>query len=293
MTLAPWDKTILSLFDYLLNLTDLTATYLKGDTNQYRDLVRACCRRTSLQKLRLMEANLDLTVTPTDPGDSFPGHYFVDYFVEAILAVAGIRLKTFAHIASLPLHSSTFMALRAHAHLRTVVLRTSIQSNLRALFNQPERWASASTLQKLVIRTCSGVHAATVAVHVASGVFGHLHTLSVIRCGYDDNGLFQAVNQPPTPTIDDLKRLDIDHADLQEVMALSTIHVQDVYATRVFTIALINALDAGGWPGLRTLHSQENCSGPLFLELRRACDAREINLSTDAVPYGKCTCHDE
>ena len=114
------------------------------------------------------------------------------------------------------------------------------------LLNQPTQWASASKLKKLVIRACAGTHYAAIAMHVANGVFGQLQRLSVIRSGYGDDPLFDAVNQPPTWTIGVLKRLDIDHADDREVKALSIIHAQEVYATRCFTIDLIDALNAGG-----------------------------------------------
>jgi hypothetical protein len=207
--------------------------------------------------------------------------------------VDGLHLDTFMHIASLPLHPSTFTALRDRAtHLQTIVFRTSIQSALRSLFNQPAQWASASRLKRLVIRTCAGVHLAVVAVHVANGVFGQLQKLGVIRSGYDDHDLFEAVNDPPSWSIDTLERLDIDHADDREIMALSIVHVKTVYATRVFTSDLIDALNAGGWPELQTLHTQSP-SSLLFLELQQACDARSISLSTDAVPHGTCGCHVE
>jgi hypothetical protein len=117
----------------------------------------------------------------------------------------------------------------------------------------------------------------------------------VIRSGYDDDVLFEAVNEPPTWTIGVLERLDIDHADDREVMALSIIHVQEVYATRVFTAALINALNAGGWPELQRVHThgQRNGSGSRFLQLKQVCDARDISLSTGAAAFGDCTCYNE
>jgi len=296
-TLDSENESILSsTLDYLVNLTTLTVFYLKGDVRHYRNLIGACCRRTSLKRLHVEETGLDMTITPTDPGETTLGSYFVDHLVQAILLVDGLRLGTFVHIASLPLHSSTFTALRTRAaHLQTIVFRTSIQSHLRALFNQPTTWASASTLKELVIRTCSGVHHGAIAVHVANGVFGQLQRLSVIRSGYDDQGLFGVTNTPPRWTIGVLERLNIDHASNQEVMALSTIQVKAVFATRVFTIALINALNSGGWLGLQAVHthSQGNDSNSLFLELDQACNARGVILSTDAEPYGNCNCHNE
>ena len=80
------------------------------------------------------------------------------------------------------------------SHLKTTVFRTSIQSNLRVLFNQPTQWASASKLKQSVIRTCSGVHLGTITVHVANGVFDQLQKLGVIHSGYDDDGLFESVS---------------------------------------------------------------------------------------------------
>ena len=274
----------------------LTVIYRKEDTQPYWNLISACCRRTSLKELHVNEADLDMSVTPTDPEESSSVHYFVDHLIQAILIVDGLHLETFVHIASLPLHISTFMALRTRAtHLHTIVFRTSIQSHLRTLFNQPTQWASARTLNNLVIRTCFGVHSGALVLHVANGVFGQLKNLSVIRSGYDDRRFFEAVSPPPTWTIDVLERLVIDHADHQEVKALSIIHAQEVYATKVFTSAIIEALNAGGWPGLRTLHTlpQGDGSGPQFLSLKQACDAREISLSTDARPYSKCNCHNQ
>lgn len=290
------ESILSSIFDCLENLTDLKVIYLKEDVHQYSKLVLACCRRTSLKGLHVEEADLDMTVTPIDPGESAVECYFVDHLVDAILTVDGLCLETFVHIASLPLHSSTFTALRARAtHLRTIVFRTSIQSNLRALFNQPTRWASACKLKRLFIRTCSGVHHGAIAVHVANGIFGQLQRLGVIRSGYEDDVLFEAMDEPPAWAIDVLERLVIDHADDREVMALSIIHVQEIYATRVFTTSLINALNAGGWPELQRVHThcQGNGSGSLFLQLEQACDARGISLSTDAAPYGNCDCHKE
>lgn len=229
-TLETDDELILSsIIDYLVNLMALTVIYRKEDTQPYWDLISACCRRTSLKELRVNEADLDMTVTPTDPEESSSVHYFVDHLIQAILIVDGLHLETFVHIASLPLHSSTFMALRTRAtHLHTIVFRTSIQSHLRTLFNQPTQWASARTLKELVIRTCFGVHYGALVLHVANGVFGQLKNLSVIRSGYDDRRLFEAVSPPPTWTIDVLERLVIDHADHQEVKALSIIHAQEV-----------------------------------------------------------------
>ena len=244
----------------------------------------------------MKEAHLDMAITPIDPGEFDPEYYFVDRLIQAVLKVDSLRLETFVHIASLPLHPSTFKAVRTQAtHLRRVVFRTSIQSNLRPLFNQPARWASASTLKELAIRTCSGVHHGAVAIHVANGVFGHLERLNVIRCGYNDDDLFVAAGQSPAWNIGVLKRLDIDHADHREVMALSIIHVQEVFATRVYTSALINALNAGGWPELQVLHTQPQGDGldPQFVGLKQVCDAREISLLTDAEPYGDCNCHHE
>ena len=287
------ETTLSSVFDCLVNLTALKVFYLKEDVHLYSGLIFACCRRTSLRGLHIEEANLDLTVGPTDPGESALEPSFVDHLVNAILMTPGLCLEAFVHIASLPLHPSTFTALRARAtHLQKIVFRTSIMSNLRVLFNQPTRWASAWTLKQLVIRTCSGVHHCALAAHVANGIFGQLQRLGVIRSGYNDDVLFEAMNKPPTWTIGVLKRLDIDHADEWEVKALSIIHVQEIHATRVFTIALINALNAGGWPGLRTVHTLSNVPGLLFLRLKQACDARRISLSTDAVPHGDCDCHE-
>ena len=173
--------------------------------------------------------------------------------------------------------------------------RASSHTSERSSISQRAQWASARTLKELVIRTCFGVHYGALVLHVANGVFGQLKNLSVIRSGYEDLGLSEAVSQPPTWTINVLERLVIDHADHQEIKALSIIHAQEVYATRVFTSAIIEALNAGGWPGMRTLHTlpQGDGSGPQFLSLKQACDAREISLSTDARPYSNCNCHNQ
>ena len=295
MTLESKGESILSsILDCLVNLTVLTVFYRKGDEQPYSNLIRACCRRTSLKGLHVREADLDLTVAPRDPEESAPGYFVVDHLVQAILGVHDLCLESFAHIASHPLHPSTFMALRGRAtHLQTMVLRASIQSNLRMLFNEPTQWASASKLKKLVIRACAGVDCGSLVVHVANGVFGQLQRLSVIGCGYDRVWL-EAITTPPKWTIGVLERLDIDHADRWEVMALSVIHVKEVYATRCFTTALIDALDAGGWPELQEVHTSFDVNGSeaLLLELRRVFDHRRIILLIDAVPYGLCHCLD-
>ena len=68
-------------------------------------------------------------------------------------------------------------------------------------------------------------------MHIANDVFGQLQKSGTILSGYYDDTLFEAASEPPTWTISVLERLDVDHADGQEVMALSNIHVQEVYAT--------------------------------------------------------------
>lgn len=290
------DSILASTMEYLPKVHDLTVVYEKGSAEEQPEFVRAICNYQSLKKLRVKEGDLDLTQVPEDYGTTPPGWHFPDYLISNVLSSPCISLETFAHIASLPLYPAVFAKLQTQAHFRTLVFRASVQFNLRDLFNSPTPWGCVNTLTKLVIRTCSGTNCATVATHVAAGVFGSLKWLSVINSGYEDPQIIQSfVSGPPNWQIGVLDRLDLDHAADWEVAALSVIHVKELNMTRAFRKAIIEALDAGGWPELKVLrvHSLGDESVPQVPELRRACETRNVLLEIGAVPYGTCHCHDE
>jgi hypothetical protein len=291
------DNAILtSTMECLSMVGKLTIVYEKDSVEEWPGFVRAVCNYHSLKKLRVKEGNLDLTLVPERYEATSPVWHFPDYLIRDILSSPCISLEEFAHLASLPLHPAVFAQVRAQAHFRTLVFRASVQYNLRDMFNSPTPWGCAWTLNKLVIRTCSGTHCSMIAAHVAAGVFGNLKRLSVINSGYEDPQTTQDfISKPTRWQITVLERLDIDHAADWEVAALSTIHVKEVNMTRVFRQAIIEALDRGGWTGLKVLRVRRlgDESVRRFAELKRACEIREIPLETGAEPYGICHCHDE
>ena len=291
------DDTILaSTMECLPKVHDLTVIYEKGSAEELPEFIKAICSYKSLKKLRVKEGDLVLTQEPDGYGPTPPGWHFSDYLISNVLSSPFISLETFAHIASLPLHPTIFAKVRTQAHFRTLVFRASVQFNLRDLFNSPTPWGCVNTLTKLVIRTCLGTNCAVIAMHVAAGVFGSLKWLSVINSGYEDPHITQSfVSSPPIWQIGVLDRLDLDHAANWEVTALSVIHVKELNMTRVFRKAIIEALDAGGWPEVKVLrvHRLGDESVPQVPELKRACETRNVLLETGAVPYGACHCHDE
>lgn len=275
---------------------DLTVVYEKDSMEERPEFVRALCNYQSLKKLRVKEDDLDLTQVPDGYGATPPGWHFPDYLIHNVLSSPHTSLETFAHIASLPLHSAVFAMVQTQAHFRTLVFRASVHFNLRGLFNSPIPWGCATTLTKLVIRTCSGTNYSVVAAHVAAGVFGNLKWLSIINSGYEDPQMTQGlIGNPPTWRVEVLDRLDVDHASDLEVAALSMIHVKEVNITRVFRQAIIDALYTGGWPELKVVrvHHLADESAPWFAGMKRACETRNTLLEIGAVPYGSCHCHDE
>ena len=285
-----------SIMECLSKLHDLTIVYEKGCMEERPEFLRAVCRYQSLKRLRVKEKNLDLKEVPDGYVPVSPRWHFPDHLINGVLSSEYTRLETLAHVASLPLQPAVFAKVQAQAHFRTLVFRSSVQFNLRDLFNSPTRWGCANTLTKLVIRTCSGTNYAVIAAHVAAGVFGNLAWLSVINSGDEDPQMIQAlISKPPAWQVRVLDRLDVDHASDLEVTALSTIHVMKVNITRVFRRTIIEVLDKGGWPELKVLcvHRLGDETVPSFTELKRACETRNILLETGAEPYGSCHCHNE
>jgi hypothetical protein len=293
------DDTILaSIMQCIPKMHKLTVVYEKDSVEEWPEFIKAICNSQSLKKMRVKEWDLDLTQVPEGYGAAPPGWRFPDYLISNILSSPRVSLETFAHFSSLSLHSTVFAKIQAQAHFRTLVFRASLQFSLRDVFNSPTPWGSASTLTKLVIRTCSGTHYAVVAAHVAAGVFGNLKWLSVINSGYDDPAVLEEfAAKPPAWRIGVLERLDVDHAASWEVATLSAIHVKELIMTRVFRRAVIEALDAGGWPELKILRvpfpRQEDDSDDPLSGLKQACENRKIKLEIGAEPHGTCHCHDD
>ena len=287
------DALFSTIVENLKQLEDLTLIYDKDDKHARPALTKSLCTLGYMSKLRVEEADIDMTKVPChDEADR--SHHFVDYVLNSLLSSGSIHIQSLAHISSSSLHSSVFHTLRTQpTQLRTLMLRSSIQDGLRGAFNEPTQWSSAAALEKLIIRSCSGTHYATIARHVVSGVFGHLKHLIIVGSGYLDESLL-AVRRPGR-SIRALDLLEIDHAFDWEVLALAIIPAKEVHVTRVFRHAIVSALTQGGFPGLEVLKVQHwnDEAERLFPEFRKACADLDVQLRVGAIPYGRCTCHDE
>lgn len=287
------DALFSTLVGNLKQVEDLTLIYDKDDRQARPALIKSLCTLGYMSKLRVEEAGIDMTKVPCHD-EAERSHHFVDYMLNSLLSSGSIYIQSFAHISSSSLHPSVFHTLRTQpTQLRTVMLRSSIQYGLREHFNGPTQWSSAATLEKLIIRSCSGTHYATIAHHVVSGVFGHLKHLIVVGSGYLDKSLLAL--RRPGRSIRALDLLEIDHAFDWEVLALAIIPVKEVHMTRVFRHAIVSALTQEGFPGLKVLKVQHwnDEEERLFPEFRQACADRDVQLRVGAIPYGRCACHDE
>ena len=287
------DALFSTIVETLKQLDDLTLIYDKDDKQARPALIKSLCRLGRMSMLRVEEAGIDMTKVPGyDEAERSP--HFVDYMLDSLLSNDSIYIQSLAHISSSSLHPSVFHTLRTQpTRLRTLMFRASIQYDIRELFNEPTQWSSAATLQKLVIRACSGTHYTTIARHVVSGIFGNLKHLIVIGSGYIDKSL-PALRRPGR-SIRALDLLEIDHAFDWEVLALAIIPVKEVHVTRVLRRAIVSALTQEGFAGLAVLkvqHWSDEAEG-LFPEFRKACTDRDVQLRGGAIPYGRCTCHDE
>ena len=294
------DPSLDSLFSTIVknlqHLDELTLIYDKDDEQARPELVRSLCGLRSMTTLKVEESGLDMTKVPAEDGEAERSCHFIDYMLNSLLSSSDVCIRSLVHLASASLHPSTFHNLRTQpTQLRTLVLRASIQYGLRGRFNEPTQWSSATTLEELVIRGCSGTHYATIARHVVSGVFGSLKRLVVIGSGYIDDNLSALRPLPSRLSIRALDLLEIDHAFDWEVLELAIIPAREVHITRVFRHAIVNALTQGGWAGLEIVKVQ-HCSDEadaLFPEFRQACADRDVQLRVGAIPYGRCTCHDQ
>ena len=287
------DALFSTIVENLKELDDLTLVYDKNDKQERPELIESLCGLRHMSMLRVEEAGIDMTEVPGyDEAERSP--HFVDHMLISLLSSDSTHIQSLAHISSSSLHPSAFHALCTQpTRLRALMLRASIQYNLREPFNGPTQWSSAATLEKLVIRACSGTHYATIARHVVSGIFGNLKHLIVIGSGYTDDSLLAL--RRPERSIRALDLLEIDHAFDWEVVALAIIPVKEVRVTRVFRHAIVNALTQEGFPGLEVLKVQHWGDGEerMFPEFGMACADRDVQLRVGAVPYGRCTCHDE
>jgi len=288
------DSPFSAIVQTLRRVDELTLIYDKDDEQARPELVTSLCGLRSMTSLKVEEAGLDITQVPADDGEADRSCRFIDYMLNNLLSNDNMGIRSFAHIASTSLHPSVFHNLRTRpTRLRTVELRGSIQYGLRGEFNEPDRWFTAATLERLVIRACSGTHYISIARHVVSGVFGNLKHLAVIGSGYIDNDLPGL--RRPVLSIRALVLLEIDHAFDWEVLALATIPAKEVHITRVVRRAIVAALTQGGWAGLEILKVQRwgEEADTLFPEFRLACAGRDLRLQVGAIPYGRCTCHDD
>ena len=287
------DALFSTIVESLNQLDDLTLIYDKNDMKARPALIKSICSLGYMSKLRVEEAGIDMTEVPSD-NEAERSYHFVDHLLNSLLSSDRIHIQYFDHISSSSLHPTVFQTLRTQpTQLRTLMLRSSIQYDLREPFNGPSQWSSAATLEKLVLRTCSGTHYATIARHVVSGVFGQLKHLIIIGSGYLDKSLLAL--RRPVRSIRALDLLEVDHAFDWEVIALAIIPVKEVHVTRVFRHAIVNAITQEGFPGLEVLKVQHwnDEAERLFPEFRKACGDRDIQLRVGAIPYGRCHCHNE
>ena len=207
------------------------------------------------------------------------------------------RLRRLRLYGTHPLHLTAFCKIRDRLPaLESLDLTMCIGLDLRDAFAYQTRWKSSLT--RLVLRRCTGVHVAAVANHVASGVFGALQVLALIMCGHASDD----PDREPPPHSDPphswrmplMQRVEIDHADHWRVAALARLHVREVVLSRVpRKTQLLVAQRERLFPGVETL-SISPAQGPEFLgEMRRAAAKRGIAVTDDAPFRGECACHRE
>ena len=295
------DPCIVELLNHMPNIRKLIIYYHQNDYYGHARLLQALSNLPHLDSIETRDA---LLKTKADAANANYGettqmavsktwwnrlvHHFLDHYPS--------RLRHVRLYGTHPLHLAAFCKIRDRLPaLESLDLTMSIGLDLRDAFAYQTRWKSTS-LTRLVLRQCTGVHVTVVANHIASGVFGNLQDLTLTMCGHasDDPDLELPPHNDHSWLIPMMQRVEIDHADHWRVAALARLHVREVVLSRVpRKTELLIVQRERLFPGLQKLSISPPRESEFFDEVRKAAAKRGITV-TDDVPFrGDCACHRE
>lgn len=280
-----------TVFQHATNLRELKPGLYQTDTEQHTLLLDAVARLQNLEVVMVGEVDYD-EEDPLGAYDLVRGT-FNHRFLNHVLDHHAQSLRTLVLYSMHPIHETTFRKLRdTTPQLRSFKCTRAITIETRAAFTEPQRWACADRLEFVYFRRC-GVHAATIARHLAMGVFGKLHSLHMIMCGDELDDSMEPVGA--TWAIPPLESVEIEHFMDWEMDKLQTIHAKKVYATRVWSAReiCIGAFGkAATFPGAMELHVAKTWDDEKFEELRKSCAKRGLmKVERDHAPMASCMCH--
>ena len=280
-----------TVFQHATNLRQLKVGLYREDVEQHTHLLDAVAHLQSLEVV--MVGDLDYEEhAPLGAYDLVRGT-FNHRFLNHVLDHHAQRLRTLLLYNMHPIHETTFRKLRdTTPQLRRFECTRAITIETRAAFTEPQRWACADRLEFLYLRGC-GIHAATIARHLAMGVFGKLRSLHMVMCGDELDDSTEPVGT--AWAIPPLERVEIEHFMDWEMDKLKTIHAKEVYITRVWSARGL-CIEAFGksttFPGAVGLHVAKTWDDEKFEELKRSCAKRGLmKVERDHAPITSCSCH--
>jgi len=278
------------------NIRKLIIYYHQNDYYGHPRLLQAFSNLPHLDSIdtrdALFKADADYGETTQTTVSKTWWNRLVQYFLDNYPS----RLRSVRLYGMSPLHLAAFCKIRDRLPaLEYLDLTMSIGLDLRDAFAYQTRWKSSLT--RLVLRQCTGVHVTVVANHVASGVFGNLQYLTLSMCGHasDDPDLALPPHNDLSWLISTMQRVEIDHADHWRVAALARLHVRELVLSRVpRKTELLVAQRERLFSGLEKLSISPTNESEFLSEMRKAAARRGITVTTDDVPFrGDCTCHRE
>ena len=273
------------------NLRRLSVWLSRGDVEPHTQILDALAHIRTLEDVIIGDVNYG-EHSPLLEYDLVPST-FNHRFLNHILDHHAQRLRTLILSSTNPIHETTFRKLRETTpQLRRFECTRAITIDTRAAFTEPQRWACADRLEHLYFRRC-GIHAATIARHLAMGVFGKLRSLHMVMCGDGSDDSTEPVGT--AWSIPPLERVEVEHFTNWEMDKLRTIHTKKVYVARDWT-GRSQCVDAFGkdttFPGAVELHVATTWGDERFEELRRSCAKRGlIKVERDHAPMASCLCH--
>lgn len=279
------------LLQFATNLRRLRVGLYRDDVGPHTHILDAIAHLQNLEEVTMDDIDYEEDV-PLIAYDLVPrslNHRLLNH----ILDHHAQRLRTLVLHSMHPIHETTFRKLRGTTpQLRRFECTRAISIETRAVFTEPQQWACADRLEHLYLRRC-GVHAATVARHLAMGVFGKLRSLHMVMCGDNSDDSRERVGAGWT--IPPLEKVEIEHFMDWEMDKLRTIHAKTVIATRVWSRRGL-CVEAFGktmtFPGAVELHVARTWDDEKFEELKRNCAKRGLTkVMRDHAPMASCFCH--
>jgi len=267
------ESVLTTILERAVHLRKITLNFCSTDTRAHSQLLNAIGNLGALEDVGIWEYDYPQRRPPYDTVQ-FSFHHRL---LNRIIDCHSQRLRVLVVSGRTPMHESTFLKLRDTAsQLRRLSISRCLTIETRGAFAEPQKWACSGRLEYLFIHQCA-IHSATIARHIAAGVFGPLHTFYIFGCRENSGDSLELA--ATVWTIPPLHWVRVDQLNDVEMSTLRCIRAKKVY-TRMVWSNRPQCIEVFGrsttFPEAVELHVEKDWDNKDFEELKRSCAMRGL-----------------